>query len=310
MKKRALGATGIDVSVLGLGAGPLGDARLDAAAADALVGAALDHGITLFDTAPSYGTSEERLGRALGTRRHGVTLATKGGYGVPGVPDWTGEVIRLGIDAALTRLRTDVIDVFLLHSCDVHTLERDDILRELERARSAGKIRAAGYSGENEALTWAVASRRFDVVECSVNPFDRASLDTAVRDASAAGLGVLAKRPLANAAWRFEHAPEAPDVRSYWERAQALAIDPAPFPWPELAVRFAAYASGVSAALIGTSSAAHLASAADSGDPWPARRSRSGAPARCVVDARIAGVARRDLGAQSAPPMVNPPPPA
>lgn len=175
MKRRALGTTGIEVSVLGLGAGPVGDvARLDDAAADALVGAALDHGITLFDTAPSYGASEERLGRALGPRRHGVVLATKGGYGVPGVPDWTGEVIRLGIDAALARLRTDVIDVFLLHSCDVPTLERDDILLQLELAKGAGKIRAAGYSGENEALAWAIASQRFGVVECSVNPFDRA----------------------------------------------------------------------------------------------------------------------------------------
>lgn len=84
-----------------------------------------------------------------------------------------------------------------------------------------------------------------------------------MRDASAAGVGVLAKRPLGNAAWRFERAPDAPDVRTYWERAQALRIDPAPLSWPELALRFAAHASGVSAALAGTSSAAHLAAAVD-----------------------------------------------
>jgi aryl-alcohol dehydrogenase-like predicted oxidoreductase len=260
--RRALGATGLEVSVLGFGAGPLGDARVSDTDADALVRAALDHGITLFDTAPSYGSSEERLGRALGSRRREVVLATKGGYGVPGVPDWTGDVIRLGIDAALGRMRTDVIDVFFLHSCDVSTLQREDILRELDRAKADGKIRAAGYSGENEALAWAVASRRFDVVECSVNPFDRASLTEAVAAARAAGFGVLAKRPLANAAWRFESAPGAPDVRTYWDRARARAIDPAPLGWPELALRFAAFAEGVSAALVGTSSAAHLAEAA------------------------------------------------
>ncbi|MDB5219089.1 MAG: iolS [Myxococcaceae bacterium] len=256
--KRALGTTGLEVSALGFGAGPLGDARLSDADAEALVRTALDHGVTLFDTAPSYGTSEERLGRALGARRREALLATKGGYGVPGVADWTGDVIRLGIDAALRRLGTDVIDVFLLHSCDEGTLRRDDILGELDRAKSAGKIRAAGYSGENEALAAAVASRRFDVVECSVNPFDRASLDGAVAAAAAAGIGVLAKRPLANAAWLFADAPEAQDVRIYWDRAKALAIDPAPLAWPELALRFAAFASGVSAALVGTRSAAHL----------------------------------------------------
>lgn len=266
LPRRALGTTGLEVSALGFGAGPLGDARLPDAAAEALVKSALDQGVTLFDTAPSYGSSEERLGRALGARRAEAVLVTKGGYGVPGVADWTGDVIRLGIEAALRRLGTDVIDVFLLHSCDEGTLRRDDILGELDRAKSAGKIRAAGYSGENEALAAAVASRRFDVVECSVNPFDRASLGgggggASVAHAAAAGLGVLAKRPLANAAWRHETPPEADDVRIYWERARTMAIDPAPLGWPEVALRFAAFAGGVSAALVGTTSPAHLADA-------------------------------------------------
>jgi aryl-alcohol dehydrogenase-like predicted oxidoreductase len=259
--RRALGSTGLEVSTLGLGAGPLGDARLSDATAETLVKSALDQGVTLFDTAPSYGSSEERLGRALGTRRAEAVLVTKGGYGVPGVADWTGAVIRLGIDAALRRLGTDVIDVFLLHSCDERTLLRDDVLDELDRARAAGKIRAAGYSGENEALSAAVASRRFEVVECSVNPFDRGSLAGPVAQARAAGLGVLAKRPLANAAWRFETPPQADDVRIYWERMQAMAVDPAPLSWPEVALRFAAFAAGVSSALVGTTSEAHLGEA-------------------------------------------------
>ncbi|MDB4934200.1 MAG: iolS [Labilithrix sp.] len=256
--RRPLGATGIEVSVLGLGAGPLGDARMSEADADALVGAALDEGVTLFDTAPSYGSSEERLGRALGARRRDAIIVTKGGYGVPGVADWTGDVIRLGIEAALRRLGTDVIDVFLLHSCDAWTLGRDDIAAELDRAKAAGKIRASGYSGENEALAAAVASRRFDVVECSVNVFDRASLGGAVAGAAAAGLGVLAKRPLANAPWRFESPPDAGDVRTYWERARAMSVDASPLGWTELSVRFAAFAPGVSAALVGTSRREHL----------------------------------------------------
>ena len=262
LTRRALGKTGLDVSVLGFGAGPLGDGRLSELDADALVGAALEHGITLFDTAPSYGSSEERLGRALGARRRDVVVATKGGYGVPGIADWTGEVIRRGIDAALARMRTDVIDIFLLHSCDAGTLGRDDILSELDRAKSAGKIRAAGYSGENEALAAAIASGRFDVVECSVSMFDRGSLASAVADAAARGIGVLAKRPLANGAWRHDSPPDAPDVRTYWDRAQTMRIDVEPLTWPEALVRFAAYADGVTSALVGTSKVAHLSDAA------------------------------------------------
>lgn len=261
LPRRALGRTGLEVSALGFGAGPLGDGRISEHDADALVSTALDRGITLFDSAPSYGSSEERLGRALGARRRDVVLATKGGYGVPGVPDWTGEVLRLGIETALARLRTDVIDVFILHSCDAATLEREDLFLALAKAKQAGKIRAAGYSGENHALSVAIRSGQFDVVECSVSPFDRGVLGWAIPEAAARGLGVLAKRPLANGAWKHAAAPAAPDVRTYWERSLALAIDPAPLSWPELCARVAVFAEGVTSALVGTSSASHLADA-------------------------------------------------
>ena len=77
---------------------------------------------------------------------------TKGGHGIEGVPDWTGEVIRRGVDEALRRLGTDVIDVFLLHACDVGILECGDVVEaRSERARGAavessaavGALRAA-----------------------------------------------------------------------------------------------------------------------------------------------------------------------
>ncbi len=260
--KRALGKTGLEVSIVGLGAGLLGDARLDDRAADALVATALDLGITLFDTARSYGTSEERLGRALGSRRKDVVLATKGGYGAEGAHDWTPDAIRLGIDGALRRLATDFIDVFFLHSCPLETLEDDALLDELDRAKAAGKVRLLGYSGDEEPLAWAIASSRFDVVECSVNPFDQAALRVLVPGAAAAGLGVLAKRPLANAAWSMSDSPERGDVRVYWERAKEMNVDPAPLGWAEACVRFAAFAQGVSAALVGTTRVENLEAAA------------------------------------------------
>lgn len=257
MTARALGATGLAVSPLGLGCGPLGAPGLDEAAAARVVHAALDHGVRVFDTAPSYGPSEERLARALAGRRREATLVTKGGYGVPGVPDWTPECVALGIDRALRVLCTDVLDVFLLHSCSEELLRRGDLVEPLARAREAGKVRAVGYSGDGEALSAALATAAFDVVECSVSVVDRASLPRL----GGASAGVLAKRPLANAAWARLGRPNGEgeprvDVAEYARRVEALFAKgdpPLGLPMDELFLRFAAHAPGVSCALVGTS---------------------------------------------------------
>src|SRR5262249_47484150 len=160
-------------SPLGLGAGPLGDFALGDADAERLIRGAFDLGINVVDTAPSYGASETRIGRVLSAmsaaERDSKVVVTKGGYGVSGVGDWTPEVIERGIEQALRRLETDRIDVFLLHSCPLERLSRRDLLAPLEQAKKAGKVRAVGYSGDGEALGWAIACDSFDVVECSVN---------------------------------------------------------------------------------------------------------------------------------------------
>lgn len=254
-------------SRLGLGAGDLAalehedDAR-------ALVRAALDGGVTVFDSARSYGTSEERLGRAL-SGLDGVTVMTKGGYGVDGVADWTFDAVRLGIDRALVRLGREQLAVFFLHSCDRATLERGDVVAALSEARAAGKIERAGYSGEGEALAWAAArSDRFQALECSLSPFDQANA-MLIADAAARGTLVVVKRALANAPWRFDARPSREDVALYWERMRAMAFDPAPLTWPELAVRFAAFATGVTTTLVGTTSRAHLRAARDAAAQGP-----------------------------------------
>src|SRR5262252_823905 len=101
MEMRDFGTTGLRVSAVGFGAASLGDSALGEREAEALLRGALDEGITLVDTARSYGASEERLGRWLGAERRNVVLSTKGGYGVEGLPDWTGDAVARGIDDAL-----------------------------------------------------------------------------------------------------------------------------------------------------------------------------------------------------------------
>jgi aryl-alcohol dehydrogenase-like predicted oxidoreductase len=258
MLQRPFGSTGLTVSALGFGAGQIGGGDLTEDEAARVLGAALDLGITFFDTAPSYGLSEERIGRHLSHRRGDFVLSTKGGYGVEGVADWTGEVVTRGIDAALVRMRTDVIDVFHLHSCDAATALRADIVGALEEARRAGKIRVAAYSGENEALDAAVDSGAFGSVQCSVNLADQRSLGGAIARASARGMGVVGKRPLANAAWRFPDRPRGDYAEVYWERLQSLAADLRNPDWPNLALRFSAFAPGVGSVVVGTKSIENL----------------------------------------------------
>ena len=86
--ERAFGKQGLSVSALGLGAGHIGDPELDEARVGVLLNSALDMGITLIDTARSYGLSEERIGRHIARRRPQFILSTKVGYGMSGHKDW------------------------------------------------------------------------------------------------------------------------------------------------------------------------------------------------------------------------------
>jgi aryl-alcohol dehydrogenase-like predicted oxidoreductase len=257
---RAFGATGVTVPTLGFGAAAAGDPTLSEAEAGALLNGAVDAGATLIDTARSYGLSEKRIGRHLSHRRRELVLSTKVGYGVPGRPDWTGPAVEAGIDLALGNLQTDVIDIVHLHSCPSDVLRRGEVVGALARAREAGKIRVAAYSGDGDALDLAVDSGHFGGIQTSVNVCDLASEEKGtVARAVARGMGVLAKRPLANAPWARTTPPAGDEAAAaYFHRWNRLAhglggLEPA-----EVALRFAAYAPGIAAAIVGTRSLARL----------------------------------------------------
>lgn len=264
-----LGRTGLTVSRVGLGAGSIGDPAQDERALERLLEGALDRGVRLLDTARSYGLSEERIGRILAPRRDAFVLTTKVGYGIEGHADWTSSCVRAGIDAALTRLRTDRLDVAFLHSCSLAVLERGDVVEALREGVHAGKVRAAGYSGEGDALEWAVRSGAFEVVQASVNLVDQRSLEGALAEAHARGVGVIAKRPLANAPWRSDERPRSPELATYWERWRAMGLGAmrGPLAHGELALRFAAFQRPVSSAILGTTALEHLEQAL----AWAAR---------------------------------------
>jgi aryl-alcohol dehydrogenase-like predicted oxidoreductase len=257
MHYRRFGSTGINVSVLGLGAGQLGNLSFSDKDSDVLLNTAVDMGINLIDTARAYSASEERIGRFLSHRRQDCVYSTKAGYGIEGIGDWTYESIIAGVEEALIKLRTDYIDILHLHSCPLQVLQQQDVIYALEKVRSEGKIIAAAYSGENDALAYAVSTGRFQSIMTSVNITDQHSIETVLPESMKHDLGVIAKRPLANAFWRFTSQPFGDYSEQYWLRWKQMELDFNIAP-DELFLRFAAYTPGVHSCITGTTDTEHL----------------------------------------------------
>ena len=267
MEYRTLGRTGLRVSALGFGASELGWDQVPQTDVDQLIGAALDAGLTAIDTAACYFDSEEKLGRALACRlRDRYHLFTKCGH-ASGLPfrDWTPELVTASIDRSLTRLQTDYVDLVQLHSCSTETLRQEGLVDALERARDAGKTRFIGYSGDGKDARYAVACGRFDTLQTSISLADQEALDGAVPMAMERGMGVIAKRPLANVAWRIGQPPEDDHTDAvldrqgyadvYRDRLAVLAYDGLRGPLQEAvayALRFTLSAPGVHTAIVGS----------------------------------------------------------
>ena len=211
MVPRRLGATGIEVSPIGWGAFKIGRNEgikyahgYDLPSDDdvrSLVDGLLALGITCFDTAPAYGTSEARLGDALDGRRADVVLSTKVGETFEdgrSTYDFSGRAARESIARSRDRLRTDVLDIVFIHSNgDDLAIQRDtDLVAELRRQRDEGSARAIGFSGKTvegarAALEWA------DAIMVEYHPDDRSHHDVML-EAADRGVGVLVKKALAS----------------------------------------------------------------------------------------------------------------
>jgi aryl-alcohol dehydrogenase-like predicted oxidoreductase len=259
MERRAFGQTGLVVPALGFGAMQAGDPSLPDEVAARLLNHALDLGLTLIDTARSYGLSEERIGRHLSHRRDEFVLSTKVGYGIEGVADWTYDCVVAGVQAARERLRSEVIDIVHLHSCGRELLEAGEVAGALADCAARGWLRVAAYSGDAAELRHAVASGEFGAVQASVNLCDQQSLRT-LGEARACGLGTIAKRPLAGQPWRSSIPPDDGTHADYWHRFGVLRSEFgfSTDDWESLALRFTAWAPGVDCAIVGGTNPTHL----------------------------------------------------
>jgi aryl-alcohol dehydrogenase-like predicted oxidoreductase len=155
MQLRRLGDSGLKVSEVGIGCNNFGG-RMDEQATKAVVDAAIEHGITLFDTADVYGAtkSEEFLGRALAGRRHQVVLATKFGMGQAEMEcGGSRRYVMSAAEASLRRLGTDYIDLYQIHRPDDET-PIDETLMALDDLVRQGKVR---YIGCSNFAGWQIA---------------------------------------------------------------------------------------------------------------------------------------------------------
>lgn len=255
--KRKFGNTGLEVSILGLGGGQIGDYNLPDKEVEKLLNFALDNGINLIDTARGYYASEERIGKFISHRRDEFVLSTKVGYGIQGFDDWTYDCIIAGVDAALKLMKTEIIDIVHLHSCNSDIMKNNGVIDALLTTVENGKVKAAAYTGENDDLEFAVNSGKFNSVQTSVNITDQRDLDKILIKAKQTGMGVIAKRPVANAPWRFTERPAGQYCEDYWLRWKKMNLDFG-MDWQEVALRFTAFTEVVDSCIVGTANIEHL----------------------------------------------------
>jgi aryl-alcohol dehydrogenase-like predicted oxidoreductase len=257
MEKRKFGNTDMEFSVLGFGGAEIGyNESQTQEEVDTLLNSALDSGLNVIDTAAAYKTSEEMIGNAVGHRRDDFYLLTKcGALDAFTRSDWSAVGIVKTVETSLKNLKTDHLDLVQLHSCDSEILRRGEAIEGLERAREKGYTRYIGYSGDRDDARTAIELGAFDSLQTSVSVADQTPITGNIPMAAEKGMGIIAKRPIANAVWRHAAKPADGYHHEYWDRIQKLKFNFLELPLEEsvgIALRFTLSIPGVATAIVGT----------------------------------------------------------
>jgi aryl-alcohol dehydrogenase-like predicted oxidoreductase len=263
MERNRLGKT--DLSVAPLGFGAFGAAQ-DPDATGYLLDMMIDRGVNLIDTAQIYPGSEDFLGSYL-RNRHNLVVVTKCGEHEI-LSDGAMRSKRISIetiDTSLRRLGRDCLDIVLLHSYDLDMLKSGEAIEVLRKAREQGKLRYFGYSGDNENAKYAASIPEISVIETSLSLCDQSAISHLLPDTRRNDIGIIAKRPVANAVWRYRDVPlaDVPEhVREYTRRFKEMNVEFDQFAreascWAELFLRFTISISGVHCAIVGTTNPAN-----------------------------------------------------
>jgi aryl-alcohol dehydrogenase-like predicted oxidoreductase len=276
-----LGRTGVEVSSLGFGAMELRKAA-EGDAAPKLLNAVLDAGITMIDTSPDYGPSEELIGQHIAGRRDEYFLASKCGCGVEPPPAAEGfpehhydrRNIRAAVEQSLRRMRTDRLDLVQVHMSPTRsTLEEHDTIAELEALRDEGKLRFIGMSGTLPELPEHIEMGVFDAFQIPYSALERDHEDL-ISQAAAAGAGTIIRGGVARGVPEslpggYERLPEAMRARltqateerkQRWQAAEAALEDLLDgMSRMEFLLRFTLAHPGMHTTIVGTANPAHLA---------------------------------------------------
>ena len=260
MEKRTLGKTDLEVTRLGFGGARIGIEDTPHDRIEAVLDTLLDIGVTFIDTAACYDNSEELIGRFIGGRREEYVLASKCGHvtGEATGEPWSRETIVESIDRSLVRLGTDRIDLMQLHTCSTEVLRDGEAVEAVMQAKEAGKVRYVGYSGDGEDALEAILMGVFSTLQTSFNLVDQKARAEVLPAAREAGMGGIAKRPMANGAFGQGASPyNYADV--YWDRAQQIEIpEGAPEDPFALALRFTLSHDAIDTAIVGTNNPEHM----------------------------------------------------
>jgi aryl-alcohol dehydrogenase-like predicted oxidoreductase len=258
MEQRRFGKTDMNVSVLGFGGSEIGYENASRETVAELLNSALDAGLNVIDTAECYHNSEELIGQTVSHRRKEFYLFTKCGHphGFGERADWSKDSILENVQRSLQRLKADKIDIVQLHSCSESVLQKGEVIEALQTARDRGYTRYIGYSGDSHAARFAVETGAFDTLQTSISIADQEALELTLPLAREKQMGVIAKRPIANAAWKTGHRPVDGYHHVYYDRLRKLNYDFLRNRSLEesigIALRFTLSMPGVHTAIVGT----------------------------------------------------------
>lgn len=294
MYYRTLGRTGLKVSAVGLGAWQIGGAvdltfdrlgtiahgwgKTDDRQSINLLARCGDAGVNFIDTAPIYGDghSETVIGRALGKQRDQWVLCTKGGHGATRGTAWNDfsrDRLLRQMDESLTRLRTDYVDIYLLHGPGQDDIKAGACLDALDTIKRQGKARFTGVSlGPNEMGIDLIREQRVDVLQQAVSVLNRQAADTLLPMASQHKVGVIARGVFGAGFLTGALSLDAefpPDDRRNWSGGKArqdlapsiqvlrdlAGKDRTP---AQLALQYVLQLPGVSTAIVGTRRWSHM----------------------------------------------------
>lgn len=269
MITKTLGRTGLEVTQLGYGSMGLRGPRtwgvrvVNDEEAHRFLNSVLDAGINFIDTSPDYGSSEQRIGDYIGSRRHEFYLSTKCGCAYTQHADhieidhvWKKDVVQRNLETSLTRLQTDYVDILQFHGGDAETIQREGLIDLLMGFRDQGLVRHIGVSSSAPHLQGFIELDVFDIFQIQYSCLAPRHHDL-ITQAAETGAGVIIRGGVAQGGPNAEI--QRPQLNDVWNGAKLDEILPEGMSRAELILRYTLSHPHCHTCIVGTCNPEHLA---------------------------------------------------